>query len=127
MCGSMFRVRLWFEFSATSINDEVETRRQQGNYLDGGDAARLVIGCVRALREVEQHIEKFEALRNNGLLNRVFLHPERILLCEDGIIKICSPLIVSPYDRLQHRHSCYYSPEKLADFDYSEDSKSALF
>jgi hypothetical protein len=44
-----------------------------------------------------------------------------------GLIKLCSPLIVSPYDRFQHRYNCFYSPEKLADFDYSEDEKSAIF
>jgi hypothetical protein len=37
---------------------------------------------------------------------------------DDGVIKLVSNLIVSPYDRFQHKHNCYYSPEKLYDFDF---------
>jgi hypothetical protein len=55
------------------------------------------------------------------IINRVFVHPERILLMPGGLLKLCNPLIVSPYDRFQHKYSCFYSPEKLADFDYGED------
>jgi hypothetical protein len=36
-------------------------------------------------------------------------------------------LIVSPYDRYQYKHNCYYSPEKLIDFDYYEDNKCMVY
>lgn len=60
-------------------------------------------------------------LAAEGVYNRVFINTERILVLESGLVKVAHPLLVSPYDRYQHRHNCYYSPEKLADFDYAED------
>lgn len=46
---------------------------------------------------------------------------------QNGVVKVMSPLLVSPYDRYHHKHCCYYSPEKLRDFDYPEDGKSCVF
>lgn len=60
-------------------------------------------------------------------MNRIFINPHKIFLMPSGMIKILSPLMVSTYDRFQYRNSSYYSPEKMSDFDFEDDSKSAIF
>ena len=37
------------------------------------------------------------------------------------------PLLASSYDREQRDNRCYYSPEKLLDFDFEEDGKCVVF
>ena len=46
---------------------------------------------------------------------------------ENGAFKISNPLLVSPIDRYTKKNRCYYSPEKLGDFSFEDDEKSAIF
>lgn len=70
----------------------------------------MVVGCVRALGEIEGLMGTCGELVGDGILNRVFVNPERMFIMKDGLVKLMTPLVVSPYDRFHHRQNCYYSP-----------------
>lgn len=97
------------------------------HYFDFEDCWRMVYYSLKAFAISEGMVERYPVLVKNSTSNRVFVHPGRIYLMPDGQLKLINPLMVSPYDRYQHRSTCYYSPEKLLDFDFNEDSKSVIF
>jgi hypothetical protein len=61
------------------------------------------------------------------LFSRVFVHPSTIALMPNGQIKILNPIMANPVDRHVRKQTSYYSPEKLYDFAFQEDEKSAVF
>ena len=103
-------------------------------YFDLEDCFRIVQCCLKGLYEAEDKINMMNRLVETNelgmkiLYNRLFVHPSRIyILPETGELKLLHPLMVSPFDREQRDSRCYYSPEKMMDFDFEEDEKCSVF
>lgn len=82
---------------------------------------------VEAIRKIEMNLTEFKIKKCENILSRVFINLNRILLMPSGMIKVVSPLMVSLEDRFQYKSWCYYSPEKMSDFDFEDDCKSSIF
>lgn len=128
ICSRSYSIDIYIQHSETTLRDQILARTDNGNqFFDIEDCCKIITTGIEAIRKIEMNLTEFKTKACENILNRVFINPHRILLMPSGMIKVVSPLMVSLEDRFQYKSWCYYSPEKMSDFDFQDDCKSCIF